>query len=528
MPEIVKEFIKTNQLVETTKQRSIIDFDCNVPDGLPDISSILALDGACNVDEIIAENGKITVNYQIHYKILYLGNIVSEDDIANGSLSPEIKAINTSSSHSITVDMPQISEDSSVFARCALEHIEYSLAGARKISIKSVVKILTDGHNNTELAIPVSISDMPCLQTRSSDYCFSAITECIDTTLALAEASELGGGKPSISTILRSDPSICDITVSKTEDTITVKGNLTVCTLYAAANASKTPEIIESHIPFTHVVPASDPSGDPALTVRSEIKSFRTEIGEDSDGLPRVIDIRADIRFCIVGYTTKCGEMLGDAYSLTKGFSLTETTTEAFIRKDDIIAQFVLKEPLSIEEELPPVKTVVDITGQIGQADITVNNDYIAVDGYVVCSVLYLTDNATRPIVSCKKQIPFSHTIERRGLKENASVPLRLYVSHTSFSLLSPSEMELRIAIAARGEIIEKITFPVISGITDIVDVSDATTGRPSILVYIVQPGDTLWKIAKRYNAPIDALIAINEITEPDVLMPGDKLLISC
>jgi LysM repeat protein len=262
--------------------------------------------------------------------------------------------------------------------------------------------------------------------------------------------------------------------------------------------------------------------------VRSEIKSFRTEIGEDSDGLPRVIDIRADIRFSIVGYTTKCGEMLGDAYSLTKGFSLTETTTEAFIRKDDITAQFVLKEPLSIEENLPPVKTVVDITGQIGQADITVNNDFIAVDGYVVCSVLYLADNSTRPVVSCKKQIPFSHTIERRGLKENTAVPLRLYVSHTSFSLLSPSEMELRIAIAARGEIIEKITFPVISGITDIVDVSDITSGRPSILVYIVQPGDTLLKIAKRYNAPIDALIAINEITDPDTLMPGEKLLISC
>ncbi len=519
MPEIIKQFIKTNQLLQPQRVRSVIDFDCTVPDGQPDITSILAVDGACTVSEATPEKGKITVNYIVHYKILYLAGPDNE-----------VKAITTQSNHTAIVDIPEINEDSTVFARCALEHLEYNISNSRKLAIKCVVKIIADGNNTVELGIPTDVSDMDDVQTRTTPYTLSTISESIDTTLELAESSELGGGKPSIGCILRSDPSICDITVVKIGDSITVKGNLTVCTLYESEGDNKRLEIIESHIPFTHTVPSTRPSEDPALTVRSEIKAFRAEIGEDSDGLPRIIDIRADIRFCIVGYMLQTGEMLSDAYSLTKKFNLGTAEIEAFIRKDDITAQFVLKEPLTIDGDLPPIKEVVDITGQIGQADITVEDDMITVDGYVVCSALYITGNPERPLVSCKKQIPFTHTIEKRGLKSTAMVPLRLYVSHTSFSLLSPSEMELRIAIAARGEIIDTTTLTVITELNDITDINcqDGNTHRPSILVYIVQSGDTLWKIAKRYNAPMDALIAINNIKNPDELTVGQKLLISC
>lgn len=49
---------------------------------------------------------------------------------------------------------------------------------------------------------------------------------------------------------------------------------------------------------------------------------------------------------------------------------------------------------------------------------------------------------------------------------------------------------------------------------------------RPSILLYVVHPGDTLWKVAKKYSAPIAILQNINDIKNPEVLRSGQKLLI--
>lgn len=517
MAELIKEFIKMNQFVKPERTRTVLDYDCIVPDTLPDILAVLAVDGACTTDSTEAENGKITIGFTTHYKILYL---------AQGE-EPAVKAITTQSVHTVILDAPGLTVGASVFARCCLEHIDHTVVNSRKLALRSVVKVIADANNTIELGIPVDVHDMDDVQLKKTTYTLSTISENTETVLEIAEATELGGGKPAIGMILRTDPSISDITVAKEGGELQIKGMLTVCTLYEADDPSKKLEIIESRIPFTHTAPSSsDDAEDPGLSVRSEIKSFRAEIGEDSDGLPRMIDIRADIKFDITGYTTKSGEMLEDAYSLSKSFTLSESDIDAFVRTDDITSQFVLKEILSVEENAPAIKEVVNITGQIGQADITVEDDLITIEGYAICSALYITGDPAAPLASCRKQLPFVHKIDKRGVTATASVPIQLYVSHTSFSLLSPSEMELRIAIAARGEVIEIKTLTVITGMEDIADNSDILAQRPSILVYIVQPGDSLWTVAKRYNAPLETLIAINDIQNPDVIMPGDKLLI--
>ncbi|MGE5592283.1 MAG: LysM peptidoglycan-binding domain-containing protein [Betaproteobacteria bacterium] len=44
--------------------------------------------------------------------------------------------------------------------------------------------------------------------------------------------------------------------------------------------------------------------------------------------------------------------------------------------------------------------------------------------------------------------------------------------------------------------------------------------------VHIVEPGDTLWQIALRYNAPVQAIMEANGITDANVLWVGQRLVI--
>jgi polysaccharide deacetylase family sporulation protein PdaB len=43
---------------------------------------------------------------------------------------------------------------------------------------------------------------------------------------------------------------------------------------------------------------------------------------------------------------------------------------------------------------------------------------------------------------------------------------------------------------------------------------------------YIVRPGDTLTKIAKKYGITVDYLLKINNMSEKDILMPGQQILV--
>lgn len=44
--------------------------------------------------------------------------------------------------------------------------------------------------------------------------------------------------------------------------------------------------------------------------------------------------------------------------------------------------------------------------------------------------------------------------------------------------------------------------------------------------VYTVRPGDTLWKIAKKYDLSVSEIINMNKLTDPDLIYPGQTIIL--
>jgi len=91
--------------------------------------------------------------------------------------------------------------------------------------------------------------------------------------------------------------------------------------------------------------------------------------------------------------------------------------------------------------------------------------------------------------------------------------------------MLSPRETEVRFQLAFNTQVAKEVETSIISNITIEEMAPELLANQPSMRVYIVQPGDTLWKIAKRYNTPLDEIVAINELESPSKITTGQKLL---
>jgi LysM repeat protein len=105
-------------------------------------------------------------------------------------------------------------------------------------------------------------------------------------------------------------------------------------------------------------------------------------------------------------------------------------------------------------------------------------------------------------------------------------VNVDISIDHTVFNMLSGWETEVRFLLTFNTQVMEEKETEVINHI----EFNDMDPGQlsdmASMTVYSVQQGDTLWKIAKRYNTAIDELLAVNEIDHPSKVMAGQKLLI--
>jgi LysM repeat protein len=58
------------------------------------------------------------------------------------------------------------------------------------------------------------------------------------------------------------------------------------------------------------------------------------------------------------------------------------------------------------------------------------------------------------------------------------------------------------------------------------VDPPPTITPAPGQIVYYVDPGDTLWDIARRYGTTVDAIAAANGIADPNRIYVGQRLVI--
>ena len=88
------------------------------------------------------------------------------------------------------------------------------------------------------------------------------------------------------------------------------------------------------------------------------------------------------------------------------------------------------------------------------------------------------------------------------------------------------SPRTLRIHATLRAKV--KVTEPrVVAAIVEAAAVPLAPIpGRPSMLFYVMQPGDSFWGIARRYETTVEALLRTNKIADPASVEIGRKLLI--
>ena len=87
----------------------------------------------------------------------------------------------------------------------------------------------------------------------------------------------------------------------------------------------------------------------------------------------------------------------------------------------------------------------------------------------------------------------------------------------------SGSDLDVKLILDVNTHIENVSLFDIIK---DIVDEKLDISTLDSINIYVVKPGDNLWKIAKKYKTSVEKIVKTNNIENPDVINVGEKILI--
>lgn len=170
-----------------------------------------------------------------------------------------------------------------------------------------------------------------------------------------------------------------------------------------------------------------------------------------------------------------------------------------------------------------PIAQVLRLVPFISSQEERIVEERVVVEAQVGFDLFYLVDDTTvdspfrkvtwSDVLHIEQMVPIS------GAEEGMEAVCQLELTDLAWELLDPASMrvQLRGRVQARVSAVEELEL--VAEATDVTKLDEDI----SMIYYIVQPGDTPWKVASRYGQSVDSLLAANEAVN---FTPGSHLLI--
>lgn len=514
--ELVKESVIISEVVCEDSIQAVVENDIIVPDVKPDIGRILLLDGDVFVSSSEVVQDKIAVSGMIRYKILYIC-----DDGSNG-----IKSINTNAAFNSDMKTANAKQGMRADVKCEIEHIEYSILNGRKINVRSIVKVNGKAVEEIEKDIIGDLRGQDDIQVLRDNVSINSCLGYNSADFTVNENMEVPAGKPAIRELLRNDLKITGKDYKVADDRLIVRGELNISTLYIGDDEEGSFQLMEHEIPFTQFLDLEGVNDGSMCELDYQIRDYQFEPGEDSDGELRVLNSEIALNISAVGYDKRSIQTISDAYTPQLGIELEK---EPFKFEEQVLenkSQVILKDTISISGDVPDISEVFNVLCKPGLSECSVYEDKVVIEGLVNNTVLYLANSDQEPVYSYKQEIPFKQNIDIKGIKPGMRCDVALDIEHYNYSVVSSNEVEVRLAIGVSVKAMNRTEIPLLVNISEYpVDQSRSST-QPSIILYYSQEGDTLWKVAKKYFTTVDEIKKINGLTDKDLVVPGQQIMI--
>ncbi|HKM00270.1 MAG TPA: SPOCS domain-containing protein [Mobilitalea sp.] len=513
--ELIKKNIHMNKLkCKSTLQLTLGD-DFNVPDIKPDIDKIVTEQGEIRISDIKAMNGKLLVKGTMDFNVLYLSE---GDQRPIHNISGEIP-------FDEVINMELTCADDDPIIKWELEDLSTGLINSRKLSVRSIVRLNVVVEELYDEETAVMVEGPEDVQYINKKIEITDVRINKKDTFRIKDDLHLPSNKGDISSILYNDIQLNNVEVRLLEDKFMIKGELPVFVLYTSEDEENPVEYYETEIPFGGTVDCSGCNEDMIEDITFRILSKNLEIKPDSDGEQRILDLEVILEMGIKVYEIEEPEIICDVYSpfmeITPVFG--EAVYENLVIKNN--SKYRIADRLHIPDNQPKILQICHGGGVIKIDDIIPEGTELQVEGIIEVSILYISEDDNKPMNSLKGAIPFTQIIEVKGMKPNSTFEIKPNIDQLSVMMLDSDEIEVKATMNLNTIVFDKITEQII---TD-VEVNDIDLEKlqsiPGIIGYVVKPGDSLWKIAKKYYTTVDNILGINDM-EDDRIKEGDKLII--
>lgn len=500
--EIIKENFSIEEIVGSGETQNLLETEIYLNIPAEEVEKIIWVEGKVIIGNTMIIKDKILVSGSVRYHLL-------SKDKEEG-----LHVLESSKEFNEEINIHGIKEDMEAKVQGKIEYIEYELE-ENKIAVKTLINLEGQVENLKSLEVIKEIGDSTTLETQKESLNYRESYGKDKSAIDIEENFTIDSSKGEIEKVIKFfvDPQEIESTVI--EDRIVLSGEALVTIVYLGDGE------IYSHketLPFNHFleIPGASEGAKSAVDLRVEEASY--EILQDEEDRLRRVNVSIKLQAEGKVYRQNSKKLLIDAYSIKE---------EIYLEKEEIsiledIDTVEYDEKISLEIPLNAID-VLDIKSEHFILDKVYEDGKIIVEGILDLNIYYI-DRIEGEIDRFKGEFPFKVETPFEGEEEKYILDISSKLDFLDYTIKRDNiaiDTSIFFQIALRKE---KRIFAIkdIEQTGEIID----KKAKPSIIIYIVQRGDLLWDIAKRYNTTTGEILSSNGFVSDYQLQVGDKIII--
>ncbi len=347
-------------------------------------------------------------------------------------------------------------------------------------------------------------------------------------------------GKPPIERVLSATAEIeGDISTEITEDGVIVEGSILGGVMYVGIVEEGAPQqpvhFLEAAFNFSEAVDV--PGAEEGMNVHTNItiQKVSYNIVYGPNGQIETVELDVLLRIFVKVTEPKQVNVVTDIIS-----DLVEVERE-LLRVEDVIGEDTVHETVTRRLRIPeadpvkpPAERIIESMARIVDRDVTVEPGGVLIEMDIEGSIVYVgvvDEPPFQPVHFYEEIFSVDNFIDIPGAEPGMNTHVEVEVTRSSAELVNVNrqgntrQVDITVVIRKFAKVTE---FRQMEIVTDLIVVSPVTEDEcpPSYVVYVVQAGDTLYKISRRYRTTVDELIRANPGIDPNNLQIGQKICV--
>lgn len=511
--ELIRDIINYEELVGEGSSQTMVNGDIVLTDRNPEITRILNMDGKAVLISSEVVDDKIIIEGRMNFDLLY----------ASTEENRGIYKVGATSNFTHNIQIPGAASNMSCKTLANIEHMEYELLTSRKIKVSAVINIkgMVYDKKTIEAITDIRGQDVQILKDSMEMDEFVAENAAQAIIKGRMEISE---DKGEVGSILKTDINIHKKDISVLDGKIIINASAHIMVMYDS-NSGADIYNCEQDTAFTHEITMPEIKPSMRCDVSFKIDDMNEEIKENENGERKIIEVEIVLGIAMKGYMKREMQLIEDAYSPEERYELEKQNIKAASFFGEGCDSQTVKERIVIPEDVDPIADIKYITANPIITDVKIVEDKVVAEGVVNCCMMYIIAKEEGGMTSYEEEIPFKSIIDMPGVKIDMMSEVEASIAHISYEKASQREVDIKVIVESVAKVFCKFITDFIKSVTE-TEIPESIKNMPSIVIYVVQPHDTLWKIAKRYGTTVEDIVKINDIENPDNIMPGMKLLV--